>query len=65
MTERLWRKSRFSGQNGSCVEIAGTTGTTAVRNSNHPDAGTLAFPSGTMRAFVDACAAGEFDDLAD
>jgi hypothetical protein len=60
-----WRKSTFSGQNGECVEMAQLPdGTTLVRNSNHPDAGTLAFTRGEISAWLKGCKAGEFDDLA-
>jgi hypothetical protein len=34
-----------------------------VRNSNHPDAGTLTFTTSAMRAFVDACKPGQLDHL--
>jgi hypothetical protein len=56
-----FRKSTFSHDNG-CVEVANLDGTTAVRNSKHPDRGTLVLDSPSMAAWVDACAAGEFDD---
>jgi hypothetical protein len=40
-TSLCWRKSSFSGQNGTCVELADADRSIGVRNSNHPDAGTL------------------------
>ena len=58
-----WRKSSFSASNSTCVEVAATVGGVLVRNSNHPDAGTLPFDRAAMVAFVDACRAGELDDL--
>lgn len=59
-----WRKSTFSGQNGECVEVAQLPdGTTLVRNSNAPDEGSLAFTRAEMRAWLEGCKAGEFDDL--
>jgi hypothetical protein len=60
-----WRKSSFSGGNGACVEVA-TLGDdiVAVRNSNHPDAGTVFFTPAEMRAFIRGVQAGEFNDLA-
>lgn len=66
MTTRptAWRKSSYSGQNGSCVEITDLGDIVAVRNSNHPDAGTLTFPTSAMRAFVDGCKSGQLDHLA-
>lgn len=60
----MWRKSTFSGQNGECVELAQLPdGTIFVRNSNHPDAGTLAFTRAELTAWLQGCKAGEFDDL--
>lgn len=84
MTDRAWRKSTFSGQGGSCVEVSdprwrksshsGASSSCvevaedddriAVRNSNHPDAGTLHFTRAEMAAWIAGCKAGEFDDLA-
>jgi hypothetical protein len=60
-----WRKSTFSGSGGTCVEVAQSPdGTVLVRNSNHPDAGTLSFTPAEMAAWIAGCQAGEFDDLA-
>ncbi len=58
-----WRKSSFSGQAGNCVELADQEGTVVVRNSQHPDRGTLTLDPGAMSAFVAGCSAGECDDL--
>jgi hypothetical protein len=60
-----WRKSSFSGgQGGDCVEVAHLPdGTTAVRNSKHPNAGVLFFTPAEMDAFLMGAKAGEFDDL--
>jgi hypothetical protein len=60
----LWRTSRFSGNNGTCVEVAALPdGYIAVRNSNHPKAGVVLFTRAEMRAWIDGVKAGEFDDL--
>jgi hypothetical protein len=56
-----WRKSTFSDQTGQCVEVAELGDEIAVRNSNYPDRGSLAFPTSAMAAFIDACKSGEFD----
>jgi hypothetical protein len=60
-----WRKSSYSGTSGDCVEISDLWNeTTRVRNSKHTMAGSLVFTSSNMGAFIAACRAGEFDDLA-
>ena len=47
-----WRKSSFSGQNGSCVETASGSGVILVRDTTNRDGETLAFTAGAWRAFV-------------
>ncbi|HEV7763122.1 MAG TPA: DUF397 domain-containing protein [Acidimicrobiales bacterium] len=44
----------------------GTDGgpTVALRNSQHPDRGTLSLRGSAVASFVAACRAGELDDLA-
>jgi hypothetical protein len=59
-----WRISSYSTNGGSCVEIADLGEHVAVRNSNHPDAGTLTLSASAMRAFIDTCRSGHHDDLA-
>lgn len=60
----LWRTSSFSGNNGTCVEVAALPdGHIAVRNSNHPDEGMVLFTHAEMKAWVRGVKAGEFDDL--
>lgn len=60
----LWRTSRFSGNNGTCVEVAALPdGHIAVRNSNHPDEGMVLFTRAEMSAWISGVKAGEFDDL--
>jgi Domain of unknown function (DUF397) len=61
--ELRWQKSSFSPET-NCVEVAQLPdGTVAVRNSNHPDAGTLHFTPSEMAAWIDGCTAGEFEHL--
>jgi hypothetical protein len=60
----LWRTSSFSGNNGTCVEVAVLpSGRIAVRNSNHPDEGIIVFTRAEMNAWIRGVKAGEFDDL--
>lgn len=59
-----WRKSRRSGYQGNCVELATTDGAVAMRNSREPHGAILAFPAAEMAAFLGAIKQGELDDLA-
>jgi hypothetical protein len=55
-----WRKSRFSGAHGNCVEIALVrTGAVAVRNSRHPDGPALIYTRDEMVAFLSTVKNGE------
>jgi len=64
LSTAVWRKSSFSNAGGNCVETAALDdGHIAVRNSNHPDAGTVLFTHAEMAAWINGCKAGEFDDL--
>jgi Domain of unknown function (DUF397) len=47
-----WRKSRYSGSNGSCVETASSEGVVLVRDTTNRDGGTLAFTADAWRAFA-------------
>jgi hypothetical protein len=63
MSPLAWRTSSFSDR-GNCVAVAHLgDGSVGVRNSNRPEAGTLAFPPGAVRAWIDAIKFGELDDL--
>jgi hypothetical protein len=60
----LWRISSFSGNNGTCVQVAALPdGRIAVRNSNEPDGGMVLFTPAEMTAWIHGVKAGEFDDL--
>ncbi|MEU3163518.1 DUF397 domain-containing protein [Streptosporangium sp. NPDC006930] len=57
-----WRKSSLSGSDHNCVEVAFLSGgAVAVRNSNHPDAGTAVFTPAVWTAFIDRVKSHEFD----
>lgn len=59
-----WRTSSFSGNNGTCVEVASLPdGHIAVRNSNRPHDGVVLFSRAEMNAWISGVKAGEFDDL--
>jgi hypothetical protein len=51
-----WRKSSYSGagDGNSCVEIAHRPTRIAIRDSKTPARATLAFPTSTFTAFVEA-----------
>ncbi|MGH3821320.1 MAG: DUF397 domain-containing protein [Pseudonocardiaceae bacterium] len=64
LSTAAWRKSSFSNGTGACVEVALLDdGRTAVRNSNHPEAGVVLFTRAEMGAYIKGVKAGEFDDL--
>ncbi|MGH3975066.1 MAG: DUF397 domain-containing protein [Pseudonocardiaceae bacterium] len=65
LSTAAWRTSSFSNGTGECVEVALLDdGRTAVRNSNHPEAGVVLFTRAEMDAWIKGVKAGEFDDLA-
>ncbi|MGH3718566.1 MAG: DUF397 domain-containing protein [Pseudonocardiaceae bacterium] len=64
LSTAAWRTSSFSNGTGSCVQVALLDdGRTAVRNSNHPEAGVVLFTCAEMDTWVKGVKAGEFDDL--
>jgi hypothetical protein len=47
-----WRKSSYSGSNGSCVETASASGVILVRDTTDRDGGTLSFTAEAWQEFV-------------
>jgi len=47
-----WRKSSYSGEGESCVEVAPVGETVAARDSKNPAGPTLSFPVGEWRRFL-------------
>lgn len=48
-----WQKSRYSSQDGNCVEVArNLPGLVAVRDSREPDGAKLVISRETWRAFI-------------
>jgi hypothetical protein len=48
-----WRKSSFSGSNGSCVETASGSGVVLVRDTINRDGFTLTVPGEAWMKFTD------------
>ncbi|MFG2676731.1 DUF397 domain-containing protein [Streptomyces sp. NPDC048445] len=48
-----WRKSSYSGQGGDCIEVAGLTARTAVRDSKNPTGPALVLSDHAWAAFVE------------
>jgi len=55
--------SRSAGNGGSCVEARRHGGAIEVRNSKHPDAGTVRFTVEEWDSFLFGAKRGEFDVL--
>jgi len=58
-----WRKSRYSGKLGNCVELAAVGPRVAVRNSRFPDEPALLLTRSELGSLLAEVKAGGFDDL--
>jgi hypothetical protein len=56
----VWRKSSYSGENGSCVEVA-VAGQAAVRDSKDVTGPMLSFGIPAWTTFLSAIKSGRFD----
>ncbi len=64
LTNLAWRKSRRSGAQGNCVELAPLHGgDVAIRHSGRPGGPVLVYTRAEMAAFLSGAKDGEFDDL--
>jgi hypothetical protein len=63
LTTAQWRTSSFSGNNGTCVQIAALpNGRIAVRNSNHPEDGIILSTRTEINAWITRIKTGELDN---
>jgi hypothetical protein len=60
LSRALWRKSTYSGGNGSCVEIADLGTATAVRDSKDRTGPNLVFAAEEWRSFLDGIKASSY-----
>jgi Domain of unknown function (DUF397) len=60
----VWVRSRRSGSQGNCVEIAELSdGAVAVRNSRHPRGPALVYTRAEIEALILGAKDGDFDHL--
>ena len=56
-----WFKAQSSSHNGQCVEVAGTAGKIAIRDSKDPDGPILIYTPAEFTAFLNGARNGEFN----
>ncbi|MGC0311873.1 DUF397 domain-containing protein [Kitasatospora acidiphila] len=63
MPQARWRKSTYSQQSGTCVEVAdGLTGVIPVRDSKDPEGPALTFTPAGFAAFVARIKSGKLTE---
>lgn len=63
LTTARWRTSSFSGNNGTCVQIAALpNGRIALRNSNHPHDAVILFTHAEINTWINRIKTGEYDN---
>lgn len=61
LSHAAWRKSRRSGSEENCVEVANLPGIVAVRDSKNPDGGEIIVSRAAWRAVADRIRSGQLD----
>jgi hypothetical protein len=61
LSRAVWRKSTYSGGNGSCVEVADLGTAVAVRDSKDRTGPKLIVTPDAWRGFLQSVKAGEYD----
>ncbi|SHE44836.1 DUF397 domain-containing protein [Streptoalloteichus hindustanus] len=56
-----WRKSSYSADNGTCVEVGRLSGAVAARDSKDPAGPVLMFGAGSWGSFVRSVRSGALD----
>lgn len=61
LTQAMWKKSSYSGGNGSCVEVADLGEHVAVRDSRDRQGPKLVFTREAWRGFMEDAKTGAYD----
>lgn len=61
LTRTVWVKSSYSGNNGTCVEVARGDAWVALRDSKNPHSGALVLTPQAFTAFLDTLKTGALD----
>lgn len=57
-----WRKSTYSGpEQGACVEVAGLSGSVAIRDSKHPETGHFTLARTDLKGVLGRIKVGDLD----